>query len=203
MSRMLNAPKLRRRPHLPLKRWITRAEFEALMESGVFAPEDRLELIAGELVRREPVGTLHAVAVALANELLMRLLPETMHVRVQLPLALGDYDEPFPDIAIVSGRQRDYLDEHPTTALLVVEIAETSLRTDRETKGSLYAHAGIPEYWILNLKQRTLEVYREPAPDPKAVYGAAYQQRRTLKASDSIQPLFLPDASIAVASLMP
>ncbi|MCS6918729.1 MAG: Uma2 family endonuclease [Fimbriimonadales bacterium] len=203
MSRMLNAPKLRRRPNLPLKRWITRAEFEALMESGVFAPEDRLELIAGELVSRETVKPAYATAVTLAHLALKRVFGTGYDVRPQLPLALSEYDEPLPDIAVVQGSPRDYLKEHPTTALLVVEIAETSLRTDRETKGSLYAHAGIPEYWILNLKQRTLEVYREPAPDPNAVYGAAYQQRRTLKASDSVQPLSLPDASIAVASLMP
>ncbi len=203
MSRTLNAPQVRRRPNLPLKRWITRAEFEALMESGVFAPEDRLELIAGELVRREPVGPAHATAVRLVQIALERVIGAGYDVRPQLPLVLGEYDEPFPDIAVVLGSPRDYLQDHPTAALLIVEIAETSVRTDRDTKGSLYASANIPEYWILNLKQRTLEVYREPAPDEKAVYGASYQQRQVLKAGDSVQPLFLPNAAIAVSSLLP
>jgi Uma2 family endonuclease len=94
-------------------------------------------------------------------------------VRIQLPLALSEYDEPFPDLAVVSGSPRDYLAQHPTSALLVVEVSEASLKTDREVKGSLYASAGIPEYWILNLRERVLEVYREPTADARAVYGAA------------------------------
>jgi Uma2 family endonuclease len=101
-------------------------------------------------------------------------------VRAQLPLALSDYDEPFPDLAVVSGSPRDYLAQHPTSALLVVEVSEASLKTDREVKGSLYASAGIPEYWILNLRERVLEVYREPAADARAVYGAAYRQQQHL-----------------------
>ncbi|MCS7300591.1 MAG: Uma2 family endonuclease, partial [Fimbriimonadales bacterium] len=86
---------------------------------------------------------------------------------------------------------------------LVVEVAEASLRTDRDIKGSLYAAAGVPEYWIVNLKQRVLEVYREPAPDAKAVYGAAYRQRQTLKAGETVAPLCAPNASIPVARMMP
>lgn len=85
---------------------------------------------------------------------------------------MGEYDESFPNIAIVAGSPRDYLDDTPPTALLIVEIADTSLKADRETRGSLYAHAGIPEYWIVNLRERTLEVCCETAPDPKAIYGA-------------------------------
>jgi Uma2 family endonuclease len=173
------------------------------MTTGVFAPEERLELLAGELVRREPVGTQHAVAVRLAQIAIERILPEGYDVRPQLPLALGEYDEPFPDLAVVQGSPRDYLNDHPATALLVVEIAETSLRTDRDIKGSLYAQAGVPEYWIVNLKERVLEVYREPAPDAKAVYGAAYRLKQVLTADDAVQPLFQPDAPIAVESLLP
>lgn len=114
------------------------------MQLGVFAPDERLELLAGELTRRESVGTLHAVAVTLLSELLSRLLPSGMPLRVQLPLALGEYDEPFPEVAVVAGSPRDYLQQHPSTAALVVEVAEASLKTDREVKGSLYASAGSP-----------------------------------------------------------
>jgi Uma2 family endonuclease len=167
-----------------MRRWITRAEFEALMEAGVFPREERLELLAGELTRREPVSPRAAAATCLAYEAIARLTGEGYEVRPQLPLALSDYDEPFPDLAVVSGSPRDYLSQHPTSALLVVEVSEASLKTDREVKGSLYASAGIPEYWILNLRERVLEVYREPAADARAVYGAAYRQQQTLSASE-------------------
>jgi Uma2 family endonuclease len=178
---MSSQPSVRRRPNLPMRRWITHEEFEALMEAGVFAPEERLELIAGELTRREPVNTSHAVAVVLVGEILSSILPKGMHLRIQLPLVLGEYDEPFPDIAVVLGSPRDYLSLHPTTALLVVEVSEASLKTDREVKGSLYAKAGIPEYWIVNLKERVVEVYREPAKDARAVL------RRLLSAADGAE----------------
>jgi Uma2 family endonuclease len=186
-----------------MRRWITRAEFEALMEAEVFPREERLELLAGELTRREPVNTAHAVAVVLVSEALQQVLPKNLHLRAQLPLALSDYDEPFPDLAVVSGSPRDYLSQHPTSALLVVEVSEASLKTDREVKGSLYASAGIPEYWILNLRERVLEVYREPAADTRAVYGAAYRWQQTLSASEQVSPLFAPDTRLAVQHLLP
>jgi Uma2 family endonuclease len=203
MSRALSKPKVRRRPSLPLRRWITRTEFEALMEAGVFPREERLELLAGELTRREPVNTAHAVAVVLVSEALQQVLPKNLHLRTQLPLALSDYDEPFPDLAVVSGSPRDYLSQHPTSALLVVEVSEASLKTDREVKGSLYASAGIPEYWILNLRERVLEVYREPAADARAVYGAAYRQQRICTTGEPVSPLCAPDATLAVEQLLP
>jgi Uma2 family endonuclease len=203
MSRALSKPKVRRRPSLPLRRWITRTEFEALMEAGVFPREERLELLAGELTRREPVNTAHAVAVVLVSEALQQVLPKNLHLRTQLPLALSDYDEPFPDLAVVSGSPRDYLSQHPTSALLVVEVSEASLKTDREVKGSLYASAGIPEYWILNLRERVLEVYREPAADARAVYGAAYCQQRIYTTGEPVSPLCAPDATLAVEQLLP
>jgi len=186
-----------------MRRWITRAEFEALMETGVFPREERLELIAGELARREAVNTAHAVAVVLVSEVLQQVLPKNLHFRVQLPLALSEYDEPFPDLAVVSGSPRDYVSEHPTTALLVVEVSEASLKTDREVKGSLYASAGIPEYWLLNLRERILEVYREPAADAHAVYGAVYRWRQVYAAGEQLCPLCAPDAPLAVERLLP
>jgi Uma2 family endonuclease len=186
-----------------MRRWITRAEFEALMEAGVFPREERLELLAGELTRREPISPRAAAATCLAYEAIARLTGKGYEVRTQLPLALSDYDEPFPDLAVVSDSPRDYLAQHPTSALLVVEVSEASLKTDREVKGSLYASVGIPEYWILNLRERVLEVYREPAADARAVYGAAYRQRQTLSASEQASPLFAPDTRLAVQNLLP
>lgn len=173
------------------------------MEAGVFPREERLELLAGELTQRETVNTAHAVAVVLVNEVLQQVLPKNLHLRIQLPLALSEYDEPFPDLAVVSGSPRDYLSQHPTSALLVVEVSEASLKTDREVKGSLYASAGIPEYWILNLRERVLEVYREPAADARAVYGAAYRQQRVYTTGEPVSPLCAPDATLTVEQLLP
>jgi Uma2 family endonuclease len=186
-----------------MRRWITRAEFEALMEAGVFPREERLELLAGELTRREAVNTAHAVAVRLVQIALEQVLGAGYDVRPQLPLALSEFDMPFPDIAVVPGSPRDYLAQHPTIALLVVEVSEASLKTDRTVKGSLYASAGIPEYWILNLRERVLEVYREPAADARAVYGAAYRQQRIYTTGEPVSPLCAPDATLAVEQLMP
>lgn len=199
----MGKPKLRRRPNLPLRRWITHEDFVALVESGVFAPEERLELLAGELTRREPVNTAHAVAVRLVQMALESVRKEGYDVRPPLPLVLSEYDMPFPDIAVVAGSPRDYLSQHPASALLVVEVSDASLQTDREVKGSLYASAGIPEYWIVNLRERVLEVYREPGAEARAVYGAAYRQRRVLRADDQISPLFAPEATLQVAQLLP
>jgi Uma2 family endonuclease len=188
-----------------MRRWITRAEFEALMEAGVFPREERLELLAGELTRREAVNTAHAVCGSLGTNRPAGAsiwAQATMCVS-QLPLALSEFDMPFPDIAVVPGSPRDYLAQHPTSALLVVEVSEASLKTDREVKGSLYASAGIPEYWILNLRERVLEVYREPVADARAVYGAAYRQQRIYTTGEPVSPLCAPDATLAVEQLLP
>ena len=173
------------------------------MEAGVFPREERLELLAGELTQREAVNTAHAVAVRLVQIALEQVLGAGYDVRPQLPLALSEFDMPFPDIAVVPGSPRDYLAQHPTSALLVVEVSEASLKTDRTVKGSLYASAGIPEYWILNLRERVLEVYREPAADARAVYGAAYQWRRVCGVGEQVSPLAAPEAKLEVAALLP
>ncbi len=104
--------------------------------------------------------------------------------------------EPEPDVAVVAGSGWDYLDHHPSSALLIVEVADSSLYHDRQRKRHLYAHAGIPECWIANLVKIQLEVYRKPV-------GGAYTSKKVLKAGDSVSPLFCPDASIAVADLFP
>ena len=198
------------------------------MEAGVFPREERLELLAGELSRREPVSPRAAAGICLVYEALTKIPPLSLRfpplregnrahqpcpsritnnggydVRPQLPLALSEFDMPFPDIAVVLGSPRDYLAQHPTIALLVVEVSEASLKTDREVKGSLYASAGIPEYWIVNLREPVLEVYREPAADARAVYGAAYRWRQVYAASEPVSPLCAPDAMLAVEKLLP
>jgi Uma2 family endonuclease len=131
----------------PTKRW-TRVEYDRLIEKGVLGPKDRIELLGGLLVVREPQGSPHAMGIRMAEEALRRVFASGGDVRGQLPVALDDDSEPEPDIRVVPGSFRDYRQAHPARAVLIVEVAEASLRLDRGEKGSLYARAGVPDYWI-------------------------------------------------------
>src|SRR6059036_3770855 len=148
-------------PPLPLWR-MPRARYDRLVEAGVFGPDDRVELLDGLLVAREPQGARHATVVALARAVLEKAFGRSYHVREEKPIALDEQSEPEPDIVVVPGRPRDYLDAHPSRPVLVVEVAESSLALDRLRKGGLYARAGVTDYWVVNLLDEVLEVYREP-----------------------------------------
>ena len=185
-----------------VRRW-TRAEYERMIEAGVFHPEERAELIGGEIVTMTPQGSAHATAVSLTQDALRAAFGLGHNVRAQLPLALDPDSEPEPDVAVVPGSPRDYRQAHPTTALLVVEVSDTTLSVDRARKGSLYARSGIAEYWIVNLVDAVLEVYREPGPARETHYGWAYQAVQRLRASGSVTPLAAPAARVAVSDLLP
>jgi Uma2 family endonuclease len=184
------------------RRW-SRLEYERLIEKGFFQPDERLELISGELVVREPQATPHATAIRLVTRALHRILGDDWNIDVQLPVAIHDESEPEPDVAVVPGGPRDYLTSHPGRPALLVEVAESSLAFDREQKGSLYARANVPEYWIINLVDRVLEVYREPGADPAAPYGWCYHALLRLGPADWVSPLAVPGARIPVADLLP
>jgi Uma2 family endonuclease len=124
-------------------------------------------------------------------------------VRLQAPLALDDDSEPEPDVAVVAGEYRDYVSGHPSTAPLVVEVADSSLGLDRRLKGGLYARAGLPEYWIANLVEGVLEVHREPRLEPGAAYGWVYRFVEILRPPASVTPLGAPGSFIPVADLLP
>ncbi len=186
------------------RRLFTRQEFERAGVLQLFSPEERLELIAGEVIRKmSPQRTRHATAVSLAAEVLRRLAGKSRHVRVQLPLALSDYDEPEPDLAVVKGSPRDYLVDHPSNALLVVEVADSTLRLDRTTKAALYARAGIAEYWIVNVVDDELEAHRDPAPQDGLSAIPPYRTITRLEGAQRIAPLFNPKRSIRVSDLLP
>lgn len=176
-------------------RW-SRAEYERMATAGVFHPQARLELVNGEIYEMAPQTSRHAACVALIQETLRSVLPAGCHMRVQLPLALGDDSEPEPDIAVVAGGPRDYLDLHPGGAELVIEVADSSLAYDRQHKGGLYARAGIPDYWIVDLVHRTVEIYRDP------VQGK-YQEHSVLKDTDSTTPSVFSEVCIPVRDLLP
>ena len=136
----------------------TRAEYDQLIARGSFSPDEHLELLGGQLVVREPQGSRHAVAIELAHRALQRAFGPAWRVRVQLPIALEAESEPEPDLSVVAGDPRASSLSHPADPVLIVEVAETSLTFDREHKGSLYARAGVMDYWIVNLIDRQLEV---------------------------------------------
>ena len=188
-------------PSLTLRRW-KRAEYERLVDLGLFHG-DPVELIGGQLVGAEPQGSFHATAVGAADDALRAILPPGWIVRAQMPLALDDESAPEPDLAVVPGTRADYRASHPACPALALEVADSSLDFDRQHKGSLYARAGVQDYWIVNLIDRVLEVYRDPGPDPSAPYGWRYRSVETLAPPSVVVPLVFPSAQIAVADLLP
>jgi len=178
------------------RRLWTRKEYERMGEVGTIGPEERTELIDGVIYRMAPLRSQGASTIHIARDVLAQAFGAGTYVRIQAPIVLGDFSEPEPDLAVVEGAVRDHLDYHPTTALLVVEVSDTTVAFDRRVKGRLYAAAGLPEYWILNLQRNQLEVHRDPSP-------TGYQSVTILKRRDTVCPLARPDASISVADLLP
>jgi Uma2 family endonuclease len=184
------------------RRW-TRAEYDRLIALAAFQPDERLELLDGQLVVREPQGSRHAVAIELALRSLQRAFGPAWRVRVQLPVALDADSEPEPDLSVVAGDPRGSSAAHPADPVLVVEVAETSLSFDREHKSGLYARGGVEDYWIVNLVDQVLEVYRAPVLAPHTPFGWRYAQCQILAAGASVSALAAPLAAIGVADLLP
>jgi Uma2 family endonuclease len=179
----------------------TRIEFDRLVELGVFRGEP-VELIGGLLVVAEPQGSYHASTVGAAGDALRAALPPGWLVRVQMPVDLDDLSEPEPDLAVVPGAWADYRADHPARPVLVVEVAATSLGFDRGEKASLYARSGVRDYWIVNLVDRVLEVFRDPEPDPTAHHGWGYRTRERLGPGAVVSLLALPSVRVAVNDLL-
>jgi Uma2 family endonuclease len=182
----------------PLDSRYTCDEYLALVDAGVLRPDDRVELLDGVIVSMAPQNPPHASGTALVDDVLREALGKRAAIRVQLPLVLGRYSMPEPDVAVVPGKTTDYLTQHPTTALLVVETADSSLAQDRLTKARIYAAAGIPEYWLLNLRDGCVEVFR--APDPTA---RRYGTVTVAHPGDRIDLVALPGVTVAVQDLLP
>jgi len=184
------------------RRW-TRAEYERLIDIGVFLPGEPLELLGGELIVSEPQGSAHYTAIGLVEDALRAALGPGWLVRSQGPIELDDESEPEPDIAVMRGDRRSYSHRHPSRPALVLEVAESSLAFDREHKGSLYARARLDDHWIVNLVDRVVEVYRRPVPDTSAPFGWRYASKEVLSAESSVELLEVPGARILVSDLLP
>src|SRR3989442_1624759 len=152
-------------------RRFSRAEYERLVDLGVFQPGEPIELIGGELMVAEPQGAAHYTAIRKTAKALEAAFGPGWEVRTQGPIGLDDDSEPEPDVAVVPGSPDDYSRAHPSRPVLTVEVSESSLGIDRQHKGSLYARAGLADYWVLNLVDHVLEVYREPVADAAAPFG--------------------------------
>ena len=189
-------------PAIGTRKW-TRLEYDRLVEAEILGPEDRIELLGGQMIVKEPQYSPHATAIQLVQRTLERAFGPGWSVRPQLPIALAEDSEPEPDVCVVRGDPRDYRDAHPERPVLIVEVSLSRLGFDREHKGSLYARAGITDYWIVNLADRRVEIYREPVPDGAASFGWRYGRSATLGPDERISPLAAPAAEIAVADLLP
>jgi Uma2 family endonuclease len=188
-------------PAVPKSRRWTVEEYHQMEDLGFFR-DGRVELIDGEILERPVPNSPHVIAMHLTEKIVEAAFGVGFWVRTQSPLDLGSASEPQPDLAVVPGKPRDY-PVHPTTALLVVEISDPSLAYDRKEKASLYALAGIADYWIVNVVNGQLEVYRDPIPDTSQEFGFGYSSRAILHRSDAIAPLAAPYTPVAVADLLP
>ncbi|MBK7871303.1 MAG: Uma2 family endonuclease [Saprospiraceae bacterium] len=179
------------------KRLFTVEDFYKMLESGILNEDDRVELINGEIVEMSPIGSKHAACVKRLNELLKDLLGKSVIISVQDPIRINEFSEPEPDIAIVRRRADFYADSHPEPqdVLLLIEVADSSFPIDRKVKVPLYAEAGIPEVWIVDLIQEKMLVFRLPK-------GKKYQEEQKLSASDALTIPAASNPSIAVADIL-
>jgi len=182
---------------------LTRDEYDRLISEGAFHPAERIELLDGQLLVREPQGSRHAVAIELALGCLQRAFGPSWRVRVQLPIALDADSEPEPDLSVVPGDPRVSASAHPADPVLIVEVSDTSLAFDRDHKTGLYARARVPDFWIVNLVDRQVEVRRAPITASGAVFGWRYDQLQTFGPEAFVSPLAAPTSAIAVADLLP
>jgi Uma2 family endonuclease len=203
MAAIAQTPRIDEIPSAPHTRLWTREEYYKMAETGVLRPGERVELIGGKVIAMVPQDSPHYTAIDLVKEELRKIFSVGYVVRVQGPLDLGLISQPEPDVAVVRGTIRDYAKAHPNSALLVVEVAESSLAYDRSIKASLYASAGIPDYWVLNLINRRLEVSRDPIVMPGQPHGYGYRTCTQYFATDTVTPLAAATGKVTVADLLP
>lgn len=182
-------------------RW-TCDEYRSLRGAGRFN-DRRVMLIDGVILVMPLPDPPHNLSVGLIDDWLRQVFAVGHHVRNQMAFDVGTRNDPGPDLAVVAGSRRDLATRQATTAVLVVEVADSSLALDTTTKAELYATAGVPDYWVVDLESRLLIVFRDPEPLPAGLGATAYRTRRTLGSEDTVAPLANPAASVRVGDLLP
>jgi Uma2 family endonuclease len=170
-----------------VRRHFNTAEYYRMAAAGVLTEDDRVELIEGEIVEMNPIGSRHAACVGRLTEILGRLAGGEAIVWVQNPVQINDYSEPLPDVALLKRRDDFYAQANPQPAdvLLIIEVADSSVEYDRDIKIPLYAGAGITEVWLINLPQETIEIYTQPV-------GNTYREIRLVKRGESLAAKSIP-----------
>lgn len=166
-------------------------------ETGIIRPDERVQLLAGEIIRMSPIGPNHSGVVSSLNEFFVKGLGKRAACRVQSPIAIGDRSEPEPDIALVHRRADHYRNAHPTPAdvLLLIEVADTSLELDLGDKLRMYARAGILEYWVIDLSGSVMIVHRDHV-------GGAYTSVRECDRAASVAPAALADVVVELSEVL-
>ena len=180
-----------------LRRRFSVEEYYLMAKAGILKEDDRVELIEGEIVEMSPIGSRHAACVRRLNQYLSQQVGSRALVSGQSPVRLGEHSEPQPDIALLRPRADFYSTAHPGSAdvLLLIEVADTSVEYDREVKVSLYAQAGIGEYWLVDLAGESIEVYQSPAPE-------GYRQVRVVRQEDRLVLEALPELILSAREIL-
>ncbi len=186
---------------VPPLRW-TVEEFHELRQQKRFQGR-RAILLHGVILEQGPMNPPHAYALERLWKLLQKFPTDRYRVRCQLPLVLGTDSDPFPDLVIAEEASGELSLAHPTTAVIVFEISDTTLNTDLTEKAELYATAGILDYWVIDVTKRQLHVLRDPAPLPAGLGATAYRNHKTYGPEESVSPLAFPGHAIRVGDLLP
>ena len=176
-----------------LRRKFTVEQYHKMLESGILSEDDRVELIRGEIIEMSPIGTKHAACVNRLVNLLVQLLGKRVIVAAQNPVALNDYSEPQPDVALLKPRDDFYATAHPQTQdiFLLIEVADSTIEYDREEKIPLYAEANIIEVWLVDINEQIVEVYQQPT-------AARYQLMQKFASGQTLSIKAFPNVNITV-----
>jgi Uma2 family endonuclease len=180
-----------------LKHW-TVHDYYRMSDLGILDSSERTELIAGQIVLMTAKGTPHVITLQLLATNIQEQLGKSALIRTQDPIRLDNFSEPEPDLAIVTGTILDYAEHHPVPEdiYLVIEVADSTLKQDCEVKAKLYARSNIPEYWVVDIKNRQVRIFRDPTP-------TGYGSQLILTETHSVSPLAFPEIVLSIASILP
>jgi Uma2 family endonuclease len=181
-----------------LRLW-TVEEYHRMAEVGILQPDESVELVAGQIIRKmSPQGTPHATTIRIVRRLLEKRLGEQVLVQTQLPIQLNDFSEPEPDVALIIADELRYLEHHPfpSEVYLVIEIADSTLKRDCQVKALDYGSSGIKDYWVLDINNRQLRVFRKGTDQ-------GYESEVIIEENEEVSPLEFPDINIRVSEMLP